>query len=400
MNALVPDAESLPAVEAVMSTEAVSGPGPRWYRRVARWGASWIRRAFNYTSLVALLSVCAALPIVQLITLGYLLRTAGRIASGETIANSLAGLPQAGKIGLAAVALYVASIPTQILANWESVAVIIEPDRPTAVWLRAGAIATAILAMLLLMWAWIRGGCLRHYLWPQPIRFLRTAWRPSTWSDAPDRLWALTKSLELPQLFWLGLRAAAGTLVWLVPAMIVIAANRNGETGLAGLVAAVALITLAVAMLYLPMLQVNFAVENKFRGLFRVRQARDDFKRAPWAWTAAMVGGLLLAPVPLYLLKIEATPREVVWLPCLVFVAFMLPARIGQGLAIRRARRKPAIPTGKWATFSRVVARLLMIVVVGIYLVFVYVSQYTSWNGLETWIQQHAILVPFPFVGV
>lgn len=383
-----------------MPIVATGPPKAGRVRRMFRWAILWTTRIFNYASLVMLLSVCAAIPVVQLITLGYLLRVAGRIANGSTVGESLTGITQAGKIGLGVVALYVASIPTQVLSNWQSVAIVVEPASSSGAWLRAGAIVTALGAMFWLMWAWIRGGRLRHYLWPQPIRFLKTAWRPSTWSGAADRLWDFTKSLEVPQLFWLGLRAAAGTLVWLIPAMIVIAANRNGETGLAGLVAAIAIIVLAFAMLYLPMLQINFASENRLRGLFRVGRARDDFKRAPWAWTAAMIGGLLLAPVPLYLLKIEATPREVVWLPCLVFVAFMLPARIGQGLAIRRARRRSAIPTGKWAILSRFVLRLVMLVVVGTYLVFVYVSQYTSWNGLETWIQQHAILVPFPFVGV
>ena len=112
-----------------------------------------------------------------------------------------------------------------------------------------------------------------------------------------------------------------------------------------------------------------------------------------------MLIGLVLMPIPLYLLKIEATPREVLWLPCLVFVAFILPARIAEGLALRRARHRPD-PSGIWAACSRGMVRLMMPVVIAVYLLFVSVSQYTSWNGLQTWIQQHAILVPVPFVGV
>jgi len=160
------------------------------------------------------------------------------------------------------------------------------------------------------------------------------------------------------------------------------------------------LTVLGVAMLYLPMLQVNFASRNRISALFDVRQVRFDFRRAPWAWLGAMVVGLVVAPIPLYLLKIEATPREVVWLPCVVFVMLMMPARICAGLAIRRARRLPEVPRGSWPWTSRMIVRLLMTVVVGVYLLFVYLSQYTSWDGLRTWIMQHAILVPYPFVGV
>jgi hypothetical protein len=111
-----------------------------------------------------------------------------------------------------------------------------------------------------------------------------------------------------------------------------------------------------------------------------------------------MVFTLVITPIPLYLLKIEATPREVMWLPCLVFVAFILPARIAAGLALRRARRRPD-PAGKWAAFSRWMVRALMVPVVGVYVLFVYVSQYTSWDGLATWVQQHAILIPVPFLS-
>ncbi len=239
---------------------------------------------------------------------------------------------------------------------------------------------------------------MRHYLWPQPSRFLREAWRPSTWSSGADRLWDFTASLELPRLFWLGVRGAIGTLIWLIPAMIIIAAFRNGESGLAGLVGFVSLLFLGIALLYLPMLQAHFAAQNRLSALFEVRTIRRDFRRAPWAWLMAMVIGLVVMPIPLYLLKIEATPREVMWLPCLVFVAFILPARIAEGLALRRARRQPE-PRGRWAALSRWTVRLMMIPVVSVYLLFVYVSQYTSWDGLQTWVQQHAILVPVPFLG-
>ena len=54
---------------------------------------------------------------------------------------------------------------------------------------------------------------------------------------------------------------------------------------------------------------------------------------------------------------------------------------------------------GTWARISRWLVRFLMLGVVAIYLLFVYVSQYTSWDGLLTWVQQHAILIPVPFVS-
>jgi hypothetical protein len=179
--------------------------------------------------------------------------------------------------------------------------------------------------------------------------------------------------------------------------MIIVAAFRNGETGLAGLVGFISLVFLGVSLLYLPMLQAHFAAENRFSALFEVRTIRRDFRRAPWAWLLAMTIALTVTPIPLYLLKIEATPREVMWLPCLVFIAFILPARIATGLALRRARRRDESKT-RWGRISRWIVRCLMPLVVALYLLFVYVSQYTSWDGLLTWVQQHAILIPVPFL--
>ena len=318
-------------------------PEPRAgvFKRARQFLSRSVHGCFCIASLVVLLAVLTAIPLFQLIAFGYLLHVAGGLARGAKLSRSLPHLHQAGQIGLAAAAVFVAALPTQLLAHWESVAYLVNPGSGQATAMRALAITCAMLATGYLLWAWVRGGRLRHYLWPQPKRFFREGWRLSTWSSAPDRLWDFTASLELPKFFWLGIRGAAGTLVWLIPAMIIIAAFRNGETGLAGLVGFVSLVFLGFGMLYLPMLQAHFAAENRLSALFEVRTIRRDFRRAPWAWLLAMIISLVITPIPLYLLKIEATPREVMWLPCLVFVAFILPARIATGLALRRARRRP-----------------------------------------------------------
>ncbi|WP_231742876.1 DUF4013 domain-containing protein [Stieleria varia] len=386
------------AAEIDPSHMTPSAPRVGLIRRGFR-GVGWlIWTAFRIASLIVLLAILAAIPIFQLVTFGYLLDVSGRLARGGRFRDALPSLDAAGKIGLAGCGLFLAALPVQLLVHWESVAQLIQPGSAQAVTMRILAIGAAIAGTVYLLWVWVRGGQLRHYLWPQPIRFLRQGWRPSTYREMPDKLWETTVSLELPRLFWLGVRGAIGTLVWLAPAMIIIAANRNGETGLAGLVGGLSLLALGVVLLYLPMLQTHFAAENRLSALFELRKVRRLYRRAPWAWLLAMISGLVILPLPLYLLKIEATPQEVVWLPTLVFVAFILPARIAEGLAIRRANRLPD-PTSWWAFFSRWIVRFLMVGVVAIYLTFVTLSQFTSWDGLQTWVQQHAVLIPIPFLG-
>lgn len=357
-----------------------------------------LRGVFDTLSLVTVLALMTALPIVQLISFGFLLDVAGRLARGATLRQSLDWLRPAGQLGLALIAVIVCGLPISLLSHWARAADLVAPGTVQSESLRLVAGLLVVLAVVYLGWAWARGGRLTDYLWPAPGKFFRSVWRPTTWITAIDRFAGWLSAWRLGTRFWLGLRGAVATLVWLLPATVIIIANRQGETGLAGLVAAAAFLALGLALLYLPLLQAHFAAENRFSAMFEPRRIRADFRRAPWAWLLAMVLSLVVLPIPLYLLKIEPPPPELVWLPTWFFIALMLPARIACGLALRRARRRPE-PLGRWAVASPWIVRLLLPPVVATYLLFVYLSQYVSWDGLQTWVHQHAVLVPAPFLG-
>lgn len=392
----MPSAFSLHGV--VAEPEPVPTPqGPRW-RRWLRGAVGFCGAGFQTFWLVTVLALMTAVPLVQLIAFGYLLDIAGRLTNGRGIRDSLDWLRPAGQLGKAIMATLLVALPISLLGHWASVADIVSPGSEQATILRRLASGLVVVGTLHLGWAWARGGRVWHYFWPQPLLFLKRAWRPSTWAAAADRLGIWLASWHFGRRFWLGVRGAAATLIWLLPATVIIAANRHGQTGLAGLVGALALLALGVALTYLPMLQANFAAEDRFGAMFEVRRIRQDFRHAPWAWVGAMMLALVLLPIPLYLLKIEPPPRELVWLPTWLFIAFMMPARIACGLALRRARNRPA-RVGWVAGFWRWSARAAIVPIVAVYLLFVYLSQYTSWDGLQTWVQQHAVLVPVPFVA-
>lgn len=384
-------------------------PRSRW-RRLGGAVRRGLWQLWSLSWLVILLAVVTAIPVLQLTVLGYLLLVAGRLASGRQVRHSVPGVPLAGQIGLVLTAIGIASLPTQLLAHWEAVATIIQPDSGTSAQMRGIAIAFSLFATIYLWWAWARGGTWRHYLWPQPKRFLREAWKPALWSEVSDRVWRSIVSLQLPMLFWLGLRGAAGTLIWLVPAMIIMFVTRQGKEAAAGLVGGISFLALGYIMMTLPMLQAHFAAENRFRAIFDWRRVRRDVHFAPWSYAGAMLVALVLMPIPLYLLKIEATPEEIVWLPCLVFVAFMLPARIATGLALRRGRRLRRLAEGQhdgtlpqrfFPKASRWFVRFAVApAIVAMYLAVLFGSQFTSWDGVDTWVRQHALLVPLPFIGV
>src|SRR5262249_11788025 len=150
-------------------------------------------------------------------------------------------------------------------------------------------------------------------------------------------------------------------------------------------------ICLGVVVLYLPFLQVRFAMENRFSALFSIRAVRALFRRTPWAFLIAVLVTLGFA-LPLHLLKIEMIPREVAWLPSIVFVVFIFPARLSTGWAVALAERR--VRRRHWVL--RWSARLLMVPVAAVYVVVVSFSQYAAWEGIVSLYEQHAFLVPVP----
>jgi hypothetical protein len=127
--------------------------------------------------------------------------------------------------------------------------------------------------------------------------------------------------------------------------------------------------------------------------MFELRALRQRFGRAPIAFFIALVFTLALA-VPLYLLKIEIVPREAAWLPSLLFVVSIFPARLLTGWALARSARRaaPRLWLVRWSS------RAAMLGVALVYVLVAYFTQYLSWYGVWSLYEQHAFLVPAPFL--
>ena len=66
-----------------------------------------------HTLLIVLLASLTAIPIVQLIALGYLLDVSGRLKSGVKLRDSLPQLREAGVVGMV-IAIFVTALPTRL----------------------------------------------------------------------------------------------------------------------------------------------------------------------------------------------------------------------------------------------------------------------------------------------
>jgi hypothetical protein len=80
----------------------------------------------------------------------------------------------------------------------------------------------------------------------------------------------------------------------------------------------------------------------------------------------------------------------------LVFVVFIWPARLLTGWSVSRAERRE-LPRHR---FFRWTAWLAMVPVAILYVSVVYFTQFISWYGGLSLYEQHAFLLPVPFLGL
>lgn len=379
----------------------ILSPGALADRRIFRGSVlPAIGRAFDaglgFATLVPALAVISAIPILNLLSLGYLLEVSGRIARSGRIRDGWVGLPGFAAFGKIVVMAWVASLPVRLVHSFWKDAELIAPGSANAITLRALLVTLILLLALHLGHAILRGGKLRHFLWPAPWSFLRSAgtsemaWPPWV-STAVTRF----RKLRLVYFFRLGALGFAGAALWLAcPVLILMVATGFRNPGISFAISLLGALLLGSVVLYLPLLQTRFARSGRFGEFLDPHAARDSFRKAPLAFWIALTCTLLFA-LPLYVLKIELAPGEMAWLPNLVFILLIFPARLLLGWALSRAERRDLHRSG----CSRWAARLAALPVVAVYVFFVWFAQYLSWHGALSLLEQHAFLVPAPLFG-
>lgn len=364
-------------------------------RSPVTWLGSTIEWAFGMASIVVGLALLAAVPVLNFLSLGYLLEVSGKVARSGRLRDGFIGVRKAARIGSLLFGTWLVLWPARFVSGMWRDANLIDPGGGTARGYGVAVVVVTILTSIHIAWAWIRGGRLRSFLWPAPIKLLRWVRRPGSYGFYRDAVLDFIVGLRLPHFFWLGARGFAGCVCWLLPPVGIFIIASYLPAGGGVILSLVGGFMLFLVVLYLPFLQVNFVIQNRLAAIFEWRTVREMFCRAPIAiWFALLI--TLLFAMPLYLLKVEMTAQEIAWLPGLVFVMFIFPARLLTGWAVSRSlkRETESLFLFRW------VMRVLEFPVAGFYVVFVYLSQYYSWDGVYGLLEQHAFLVPAPLMGL
>ncbi|MSR56227.1 MAG: hypothetical protein EXS05_00950 [Planctomycetaceae bacterium] len=210
---------------------AVAAPRPGLLRRCFSLIGWSLRSLFGIASLILLLAVIAAIPIVNFLALGYLLEVEGRVARSGRLRDAFPLVGLAPRLGSIFLGLTLWVIPLRFLANAAADARLIEPGSRLELGLHRLIVVLAVVIAVHLCLALARGGSLGAFVRPiRNIRWLFARWREGDyWSHADSAVHEFVSELKLKHHFWLGLRGYAGAMIWLIVPTALFAATNKTE---------------------------------------------------------------------------------------------------------------------------------------------------------------------------
>lgn len=349
---------------------------------------------FGLITMVTVLAILAVIPIINLISLGYLVQMGANISRTGILKNGLIGVKKSAIFGRIIFGAWLCLFPSRFLLELKIAAELTDPSGDRVQLFSNLYQVTLFLTILHILWACLRGGKLRHFFWPAPIKFYKWLKEKHSFSQYAQILWNYLSQIQIKSYFTLGFKAFLGGFLWLIfPLGLMIFASFLPPAGL--LITIPTGFLLMWVVLHLPFLQIHLANEGNFKAIFDYKTIRMQFKKAPLLiWFSLSI--TILFTAPLYLLKIELTPKEIAWLPSLLFILFIFPTRLLAGFALYRSSNKD-IPAHK---FFQWISKIALIPVLLAYVLLVYITQYLSWNGAYSLLEQHAFLVPAPLLGL
>ncbi|HLJ12314.1 MAG TPA: hypothetical protein VKU82_14055 [Planctomycetaceae bacterium] len=380
-----------------VATAAPDSKRPHLVRRVlgAVFGfIAWlIRSLFGIASLILLLAVIAAIPIVNFLALGYLLEVEGRLARSGRFRDAFPLIDLAPRLGSIVLGIWVWVFPLRLLSHAAADARLIDPGSRADLGLHFLVQALALALTVHLCLALARGGSLGCFV--RPIKNVRWLWKRlregNYWARASSAVRDFIAGLRLRHHFLLGLKGYLGAMIWLAIPTALFAATNKTEGGPI-VVTLIGGVLLMLVLSWVPFLQAHYAAENRFGAMFELKKVRKLYLNAPFSWLITMLVTLAFA-LPMYLFKVALPPSDMLWMETIVFIASIYPAKVLTGWAYHRAkaREKRAFFGLRW--FSRLI--LLPLLVLYVFLLFF--TQFIGEHGKGVLFEHHPFLLPAPF---
>jgi len=369
-------------------------PCPSPWRHPVRAAGWLVMVAAGLASLLLLLAILAAIPIVNLLALGTMLEAEGRVVRSGRLRD---GIPFAGalpRLGGIVIGTWLWLLVVRFLTQAAADATLIAPDGASA---RAWTVIRVVGGLLVgchLVGALFAGGAFTAFFRPvRNVRRLLGALRAGTaWSTAAEALGRGVDAIRPGELFSLGLRGFLGTFLWLLGPTILFSVLRDTTKPGQVLVTLLGAILLGSVLAWVPFLQARFAAEQRLAVFRDLGAVREMWRRAPIVMLVALVV-LYGLSLPLYLFKIVAAPRDAVLLLTPIFILTIYPARIAVGWATHRALTRPA---RRWLLL-RWPVNVLLLPLLALYIFLLFFTPAIDAFGKRALFDHHALLIPTPF---
>lgn len=360
--------------------------------------------------LVALLAIIAAIPVVNVVALGYLMESQARVARTGKLRSAFYLLPAAQRSGGILLAVWIWLLPIQFLANAARDSWLIAPGG-TSAWLWTSLLAGASLLITchLLLAIGCGGQCWRFVRPVSNTRRMLAHWRGGDYlRDSNHAIHEFVTAFRLPRLLRLGLLGYAAAYAWLVVPTLLFTMLDDVTNRLQVLGFIVGCVALILTLLWLPLLLAHVAAEGRWRAMFEVRTVCKLAAQTPFRWAIATAFLFACSVLPLLytaLIKIRIPPHDARWDLMLVFLVTVIPARVLMGWVYHRAtqrthlRQACNLPKRRhwlWRIWQ-CANGLALSVGVGFYVYFLYLAQTGGDLGQRAVWQYHSLLLPLPF---
>lgn len=371
------------------------GPAPNPLRHPLK-AVSWlVIFAAGSAALVMFVAILAAIPVINVLALGWMLDAEARVARSGRLRDGFPWLGVVPRLGAATLGTLVWLLVVGLVASVADDAALIDPGSPRAAGWSFARLIVAVAVGAHVTLAFAAGPSLMAFFRPfRNIRRVAAAAREARlWHDWTHSLERLLAVLAPIATFRMGLGGLLGGAAWVAVPTLLFGAARFSERPIAPAISFVGGGLLAVTLMWVPFLQVRYAVTGRLTAFLDVSEIREWFRRAPVAMPAALIF-LLGMTLPLYLLKVVVPPRDAVWLLTPLFVVLILPGRLAVGMAASWA----AARTQRAWVGTRLVASLVCWGAITLYLVILFLAPALDALGNRILFDHHAILLPSPFL--
>ena len=255
------------------------------FRKVAHI-VEWL---FGVASMIGLLTICAAIPILQFVALGYLLEISTRIVQRQKVREGFVGIHRAARIGGFVLGTALVWLPAYNVSGIYHDAHILLADADE---LRPFGINLSIVILLTSIYTIWPGFAEANFaISCGPLLCFKSVLRRDLYLQTIEGFWIFVTSLHLKELFLLGFRGFIGTAAIISSSAFMY--RRHTITGRTTRTRnSIRFALLALVLIYLPIMQTRYAVERRFSIFAEIKETRAVFKRAPIAGLHAFSVGI------------------------------------------------------------------------------------------------------------